>query len=331
VTALDPFKSAEFDAIADSHEDVSYFSGGDRVDAWYFAPNGQVPRAPVLVVCPGFTGTKQAGSHPLFIPRLLLAGYGVLLIDYRGWGTSGGTRGMIDPHCQVEDVCNALSYLSSRDDVDPARLGLFGLSFGGNIACYAAAMDERVRVAISVLGGVADGSHWLRSIRRETEWFAFLEAVERNRIQCATTGEDRMVDPTEELTVSSPERRALRGAGSDVRTPFSSASALLAFKPIDVVHRIAPRAVLWFSARQDPVVQYDQCVLLYEAAREPKRLVSFPARDHYGAFVRHQEQILDESIDWLQRYLHPDGVWVSSVPADGACQASALAGVGGGK
>jgi pimeloyl-ACP methyl ester carboxylesterase len=315
VTSPDPFESPDFNAIADSRQEVSYFSEGDPIDAWYFCPHGvDHDPLPAVVVCPGFTGTKQAGSHPLFIPGLVAAGYAVLLIDYRGWGTSGGRAGLIDPHLQVEDVRNALSYLSSRRDVDQERLGLFGLSFGGNVACFAASIDERIKVAISVLGGVADGASWLRSIRREYEWFSFLETVAESRIERAVSGEDRMVDPTEDLMVSSPERRALRGTGSSVQTPFSSADALLSFKPVDMVHRIAPRAVLWFSALQDPVVQYEQCLLLYRAAREPKKLVALPAKDHYGAFVRHQECILRESLDWLAVHLHPEGVRSFSEP-----------------
>jgi dienelactone hydrolase len=41
---------------------------------------------------------------------------------------------------RVYDVGRALAYLATRDDVDPARLGVMGNSGGGTVACYAAAL-----------------------------------------------------------------------------------------------------------------------------------------------------------------------------------------------
>jgi dienelactone hydrolase len=49
----------------------------------------------------------------------------------------------------TEDIAT-LDYLCSRDDVDSARLGCIGLSFGAYRANYLAALDERIRVAVSV-------------------------------------------------------------------------------------------------------------------------------------------------------------------------------------
>lgn len=48
------------------------------------------------------------------------------------------------------DELRALTYLASRPEVDPARLGAFGMSMGSTKAWWLAGLDPRVRVAIDV-------------------------------------------------------------------------------------------------------------------------------------------------------------------------------------
>jgi pimeloyl-ACP methyl ester carboxylesterase len=284
----------------DTYEQVSYYSKGERVSAWYFRP--RATPAPAVVMCSGFGGTKDGFSNHMYAPGLAAAGYGVLVIDYRGWGESEGERSVIDPFMQVEDTRAGLSYLETRQDVDPARLGLVGLSYGGAVACYTAAFDERVLAGVSILG-VGDTPTWLRAIRREHEWLEWLEAVEQDRRQRAAGGEGRLVDPTEELMVPNTERIRVKGRGSPFRTPLACADALLQFRPVDHVHRIAPRAYQWIAARHDPVVPYEQAQQCYAAAGEPKRLVTLPSREHYGAYEAFKQQIQGETIAWFGQYL----------------------------
>ncbi|MBI4492725.1 MAG: alpha/beta fold hydrolase [Chloroflexi bacterium] len=295
--------SGEIDPGRAGREHVSFHSAGARIDAWYLPPQPAPAAgpAPALVICQGFTGTKEEGHYLTFLPGLVAAGYGVLAFDYRGWGKSEGERGVIDPMAQVEDVRSGLSYLETRADVDPERLGLFGLSVGGGIAAYAAAVDDRVKAAASIFG-VGDGELWLRALRREYEWLQFLQDVAADRRERARGGQGRLVDPTEELMVASPERRALKGSGGELRTPLACADAILQFHPADVAYRIAPRAMIWFSVRHDPVVPHELSELVYAAAREPKRLVTLSGYDHYGAYLRHRQRILDESLAWFQQH-----------------------------
>jgi dienelactone hydrolase len=52
----------------------------------------------------------------------------------------------------VWDMQRGLDYLESRPDVDSARLGCIGHSLGGQQTLFLAALDERVRVAVSSCG-----------------------------------------------------------------------------------------------------------------------------------------------------------------------------------
>jgi dienelactone hydrolase len=103
-----------------------------------------------IVLLPGSGGTK--GSTIDHASALAEHGYGVLALDSRGTGDSGGVA-----HAWGwkgdQDVAAAIAWLSERPDVDPTRIGLLGLSMGGEIALTAAA--ARPGIAAVVAEGVS--------------------------------------------------------------------------------------------------------------------------------------------------------------------------------
>jgi dienelactone hydrolase len=48
----------------------------------------------------------------------------------------------------IWDGMRTLDYLQSRPEVDPKRLGMVGLSFGGTMTTYLSALDPRIKVAV---------------------------------------------------------------------------------------------------------------------------------------------------------------------------------------
>src|SRR5262249_46664257 len=54
----------------------------------------------------------------------------------------------------VYEIRQAVTYLQSREDVDPARIGMTGMSFGGITTFYTWLVDERVAAAAPICGGV---------------------------------------------------------------------------------------------------------------------------------------------------------------------------------
>ncbi len=75
-------------------------------------------------------------------------GYGVLSLDARGGGESGG-HGMLWGWHGNLDVAAAIDYLGHRPDVEPTRIGAVGLSMGGEQAITAAASDARIRAVVA--------------------------------------------------------------------------------------------------------------------------------------------------------------------------------------
>jgi dienelactone hydrolase len=54
----------------------------------------------------------------------------------------------------LHDVRVALDYLAIRPEVDPSRIGFIGHSYGGRMAVWATAFDERIRAAVANCGCV---------------------------------------------------------------------------------------------------------------------------------------------------------------------------------
>jgi uncharacterized protein len=75
-------------------------------------------------------------------------GFGVLLVDARGHGESGG-RGMDFGWYGERDAAAAVDFLSRQPSVDPRRIGLVGLSMGGEEAIGAAGVDPRIRAVVA--------------------------------------------------------------------------------------------------------------------------------------------------------------------------------------
>ena len=107
---------------------------------------------------------------------------------------------------QVEDWRSAVTYLTARPEIDPARIGAFGSGgTGGGNAVMAAGLDDRIGATVSQ-GPVADGRDWLHRMRREYEWLEFLDEFRQDRLRRVTTGEAELVAPRDGIMVPTPER-----------------------------------------------------------------------------------------------------------------------------
>jgi pimeloyl-ACP methyl ester carboxylesterase len=139
------------------YEDVTITTeGGEGLAGWYVpSSNG----AAVVVLHGSGSDRSAVLQHVAVLAR---HGYGVLALDARGHGASSG-RPMLWGWYGEVDVPRAAAYLAARPDVDPGRVGVVGLSMGGEEAIGAAARTSDIRavVAEGVTGRTADDLHWL--------------------------------------------------------------------------------------------------------------------------------------------------------------------------
>jgi uncharacterized protein len=117
---------------------------GVELVGWYFPPLPRPPaRAPAILWLHGNAETVPGLAS--VVPLIRVPGSALLLIDYRGYGASGGRaseRGL------QRDAEAALGFLESQPEVDSARIVLYGRSLGTGIATWLAA---RRRVAGLIL------------------------------------------------------------------------------------------------------------------------------------------------------------------------------------
>lgn len=129
---------------------------GERLAGWYLpSRNGA---AVVLRHGAGST-TADVMQHAHVLND---AGYGVLATDARGHGESGGLRMDLGWYGEL-DTQAAVDFLAGRRDVDAGRIGVVGLSMGGEEAIGAAGVDRRIRavVAEGATGRTAADKAWL--------------------------------------------------------------------------------------------------------------------------------------------------------------------------
>lgn len=290
-------------------QEVFFYSEGTKVAGLLRSPDNP-PGGPLaaLVQGPGWLGLRDSKLYVRYHKALTDAGFAVLIIDYRGFGASEGERGLLLPSMQLDDLINAVTYLTTRDDIDPDRIGTFGSGgTGGGNAILLAANDPRVRCVVAQVP-VADGEDWLRQMRRGYEWYTFLDELDEDRKTRVLEGKGKMVHPRDDIMIQTPERRQTK-VKADVdhliptEVPLRSAEAVLAYKPIDVVHKIAPRPVMIIGVDNDAVTPTEHAVALYEQAGSPKKLVIERMTSHYAAYDRYWTRVTPQIVAWYETYM----------------------------
>jgi dienelactone hydrolase len=157
-----------------STKEIYFYSEGIRCSGRIFMPKGfsAESKAPAVVLAPDWGAT--AGSIEKYAATFAGRGLVAMVIDYRGWGRSGGfletvdqvmtddrlrfsqltarvriRRKRLNPQHQILDIRNALYFLQGEPGVDRARVGVWGVGMAGGHAIVIAATDARIKAAIA--------------------------------------------------------------------------------------------------------------------------------------------------------------------------------------
>jgi 2,6-dihydroxypseudooxynicotine hydrolase len=106
------------------------------------------PKPPVVILVPGLDSVKE--ELHVYGDDFLRRGMAVLAIDGPGQGEMEFEYPL--RHDYEVPVRYAIDYLERRPDVDASRVGVMGVSFGGQFAVRAAAFEQRIKAAIENCG-----------------------------------------------------------------------------------------------------------------------------------------------------------------------------------
>lgn len=133
-----------------NHSKVTFHNRyGITLAADLYVPKQAVGKLAAIAVSGPFGAVKEQSSG-LYAQMLAERGFLTIAFDPSFTGESGGQpRYVASPDINTEDFCAAVDYLSTRDDVDPDRIGILGICGWGGMALNAAAIDTRIKATVT--------------------------------------------------------------------------------------------------------------------------------------------------------------------------------------
>lgn len=288
-------------ATGGAQQSVIFQSLGVDIHA-LFVPSQTPGMSPVLIVSHGAGDFKENYLEMAFY--LAQRGVSSLLLDMHGHGASGGHPYHV---CMKEwgaDLKAAMDYLETRPDVDPRRMGGFGVSSGGTVILETALVDPRLRALVPLDATVMNTLPW-----NLTLLMGSLSMV--GRVKRLLTGTDLRISIAkllEEVELASdPEVNArLQVEPGKVRAfqnfPLPGASQAFFVDTIRRVPKITvPTLVIWGQDDQlDPV---STAHALHDALTCTKGIEIVEGNGHAGHMDRNRKRVFDLTADWLLQHL----------------------------
>lgn len=229
------------------------------------------PRAPAIVITPILGGGRElalshcrafteAGMHAVLVERgtkVLRRSWSIPEVERHLRRAVAARRAVVD-------------WLEARPDVDPERLGAFGISMGGILTSVLLAVEPRLQSGVVALAGADVPGIIRRSVEgRLVEWRA--------------------------------AKAAELGVGEGAVEGVLRAS--LVSDPWHVAPFVDPRRVLFVTTRWDDVVPLEHQEMLWRRLGRPLRY-DLPA-GHYTGII-FLPWLMEQAIDWFgQRFGRP--------------------------
>lgn len=224
----------------------------------------RLPGTPLVIVCHGFTGSKEGGGRAKAMAEELgCLGLATLLFDFAGCGESEGDFADLSLSSQIRDLTAVLDWCQGREF---GPLITLGRSFGGTTVICQGASDQRV-------AGVCT---WAASAHLAD---LFLEFVDGS-----------LNDPGDTVF--------LAGENGILELKKTFFNDLNLYDVPACASRLTPRPLLIIHGDQDTVVPPEDARTLFTAAREPRSLSILSGGDHQ--FSGHYREAWDITFLWLK-------------------------------
>jgi fermentation-respiration switch protein FrsA (DUF1100 family) len=297
--------------------EVTFTSEGQQCAGWLFLPDGLASgaRVPAVVMANAITAVKEMYLAN-YGERLAAAGIAALAFDYRHYGGSEGEpRSQIEPEQQHDDIRNAISWLAQQPEVDPERIGGWGISFGGAHLMFLAPFDRRLKAIVAVVpsavasidvlerGMGADGAAGFLGFLTQTRTATYGSGQAATIKVASAEPEPSMVPGPLAYEFYSTAQQTVAPAWRNEVT-LASLEKMMAYDPTWPVGRIAPTPLRVIAAERDEFIPFDLVRGTFERAGEPKDLVVLPC-GHVDVYNTEPwlTQASDAGIEWFRRYL----------------------------
>ncbi|KAH0275226.1 alpha/beta-hydrolase, partial [Aureobasidium melanogenum] len=298
---------------------------------WMFKPANAERKYPCLIITHGLTCLKEMCLDTLAERLTSVLPIACLVYDHRGYGASdqkdSEPRNEIVPAHQNSDLQDAITYAQSREDIDAAKIGLWGYSYSGGHSLWVAANDRRVKAVIAVAPFIT-GDIIANNMRSDLE-DSFTEMLSQERLSRAAGNEPGRMpavvkSPLDTAVMPQIESYAFFSAWAEksdwkndltIRrhvTPLSlnimlttsySLEGILSYFPGSRIHKIGPTPLLMQVPKTDVVAITDTMLEAYNRAVEPKEIQILPG-GHFSMFEGDEfELMLAKEVEFLKRML----------------------------
>ena len=294
-------------------EDIEFEAEGDTLRGWLYTPDDANGPVPTVVMAHGFSAVKEMYLDK-YAEAFAEVGLGSVVFDNRNFGDSEGEpRYEIDPWQQVRDYRHAITYATTRDEVDEDRIGVWGSSYSGGHVLTVGAFDTRVKCVVSQVP-LVDGFHNFRRLVRADVEGDLREGFNQDRLarfqgedpaMLPVVSEDLLGDaalPTQDSYEWFTETEESRAPNWENQVTLRTMEMLSEYAPINYIERISPTPLLMIVAEGDHLAVADAAFGAYEEAHEPKKLVTLDG-GHFEAYVEAFEESSGPAKDWFVEHL----------------------------
>lgn len=219
----------------------------------------------LIVVCHGFTGSKEGGGRaPAMGNELATLGFSTLLFDFSGCGESEGEWEDLTLSGQVDDLSAVIRWCRENSF---NRIILMGRSFGGTTVLLYAGEDTKIDAVCT----------WAAVARPALLFNPYLK---------------------DNLNGTGNELITIRGSEGEVALKKNFFHDLTRHDLLASAGKIAPRGLLIIHGSDDETVPVADARMIYQAAKNPKDLAIIKGADH--RFSEHHEKVWSIFFSWLQ-------------------------------
>lgn len=285
-----------------SEQEIHFTSGGLRLAGTITTPDGVAPgeKRPAFMVLHGFGSTRNAGNVRGPCAMLEKLGYITLRFDMPGCGDSEGLHGHLICLDQSRAASDGLTALLSHPNIDGARIGIMGSSFGAAVSVYTAGVDPRVAACVSASGWGNGETKFRGQHHGPGEYERFLAMLDEGKRHRERTGQPMMVSRYDIVPIPAHLRGHVVERSANQMT-VETAQGMFDFRAEDVIGAIAPRPCLLLHSSVNSVTPTRQSIDMFAKAGQPTELHLFSGTDHF-MFAEGNTRVHGVVASWLEKF-----------------------------